>query len=161
MRKEALTIEWFTKHTKELRHEDCSAGWPWLTSAPRLLQQKKHSCTAWTAVHTHSQICSKSGNARHIQSASLILTNNTTTNNWVSDISSVKTRRALYMDWQTITVWQHLSRGREVRRKKRQYWRNYVVLTSVQRHRDVDTQLPHDSTRFCSSGESRSNTKLL
>ena len=25
-------------------------------SAPRLLQQKKHSCTAWTAVHTHSQI---------------------------------------------------------------------------------------------------------
>ena len=25
-------------------------------SAPRLLQQKKHSCTAWTAVHTHTQI---------------------------------------------------------------------------------------------------------
>ena len=49
-----------------------------------------------------------------------------------------------------------------MRRKKRQYWRNYIVLTGVQRHRGCESiQLPHDCIWFYSSGESRSNTKLL
>ena len=58
MRKGALTIEWFTKHTKELRHEDRvqqdDSDWLFcskVASTEEALMHCMDSCS-----HTHTQI---------------------------------------------------------------------------------------------------------
>ena len=165
MRKEALKIEVFTKHTKEFRHEDrvqqddsvwllCSQ----VASTEEALHGQLFTHTlknvAW-GLHVY-HLKKGSGNSRLAWPFSFFdhdTQHNTTTNTCQDQESTVH----------GLTEVQGMVFLATKRRwGEKETILEKLVLTSVQRHRGCGCiQLPHDCIWFYSSGESRSNTKLL
>ena len=160
-------IELFTKHTKELRHEDRveQDDRDWLLLPGCFNRRSTLALHGQLFTHTLKYVArllhvhhleKESGNARLVQAAW-----HTTQQQTIECLTYHLSRPGEHCTWiDRSSEYDILGRGTEVRRNKTILEK--LVLTSVQRHRGWGCiQLPHDCIWFNSSGESKSNAKLL